>query len=141
MRLGIPWLLLLLATVGARPVAGQAYSCAADTTTDATNLRDYVVRLTGGDPSLDQTRRVYELPLTSASQVKTETLPKICTAAARAYHLAVRGPSAPAISRKVVVVKVGTSRYVVLDPAERQGEFEVTVIFDARFHALVSFNS
>jgi hypothetical protein len=86
MHLGIPLLLILLATAGVRPLSGQAYSCAADTTTDATNLRDYVVRLTGGDPSLDRTRRMYQLPLTSPSQVKIQTLPKTCKAAARAYH-------------------------------------------------------
>lgn len=134
-------LALLLALVVPRPMLGQTYSCAPIAGTDALNLRDYVVRLTGGDPSLTSTRLEYQLPLTSPSQVKTVGQSNTCSEAAQAYHLATRGPSVPAISRSVVVIKVGNSRYVVMDPVELAGEFQVTVIFNSNFQALVSFDS
>jgi hypothetical protein len=123
------------------PVVGQTYSCAADTATATVNLRDYVLRLTGSDPSLDSTRMAYHLPLASANQVRVATQANTCKSAAQAYHAAVRGRSEPQISRSVVVIKVGVGRYVVVDPAERAGEFEVTVILNGDFQPLASFNS
>jgi hypothetical protein len=143
MRYIIPYVLvIILYNLGtAEKVQAQTFSCAPDTGVDATNLREYVVRLTGGDPSLDAIRQRYSLPVASASQVQVVTQAKTCKTAAQAYHTAVRGSSVPQISRSVVVVKVTNSRYVVFDPAERQGEFEVTVIFDNAFQPLKSFNS
>ena len=132
---------VLLVVMLTRPAFGQTYSCLPDTATDAVNLRDYVVRLTGGDPALNSTRLVYQLPLASQSQVQLVTTSKTCKDAAQAYHLAVRGASTPAISRSVAVIKVGNSRYVVIDPSERAGKFEVTVVFDTSFQPLASFDS
>ena len=40
-----------------------------------------------------------------------------------------------------IVVKVGNANFVVLDPEESEGEYQVTVIFDRNFQALASFNS
>jgi hypothetical protein len=45
------------------------------------------------------------------------------------------------VSRSVAVIRVGATRYLVLDPAEREGEFEVAVIFDSDFTSLLAFNS
>jgi hypothetical protein len=38
-----------------------------------------------------------------------------------------------------VVIKVGTSRYVVRDPNHRVGEFQDTKIFDAKWELLTGF--
>lgn len=132
-------LLVLLALV-TRTSAAQTYACDA-TSKDAGALKSYVTRLTSGDLAQDSTRITYKLPQTTAKQVTLVTTKSVCQQAAQAYHRAVRGPTPPQISRTVVVVKVGTTRYVVLDPVEREGEYEVTVIFDATFVPLAAFNS
>ncbi len=101
-------------------------------------LQDYALRLSGGDREVAGN---YNMPRVAASDVQAVTDRRICRRAARAYHTAVRGPGVPQVSRRVVVIKVGSTRYLVLDPAEREGEFEVTVIFDSRFAPLLAFNS
>ena len=126
---------------GVSAATAQTYACVAATDPESIDLRDYVVRLTGGDPALLQTRQTYQLPTASGSQIQIVKTKSTCQQAARAYHNVVRGSSAPAISRNVVVVKVGSTRYVVLDPAEREGEYTVTVVFDAAFAPLSSFQS
>jgi hypothetical protein len=141
--IGLPaGLVMLLLAIATWPVAAQTYSCRPATeTTDVVNLKDYVVRLAGGDGSLDSTRQIYRLPVASAPEVQVVTQVKTCKDAAHAHHTAVRGPSAPAMSRSIVVIKVGNSRYVVLDPAEGAGEYEITVIFNSSFQPLASFDS
>jgi hypothetical protein len=133
---------ILLGLVGiAGPLAAQTYTCQPATGSHALALKDYVVRLTGGDPSLADTRDSYKLPATSASKVTVITTKSTCQAAAQAYHRATRGTTAPAISRSVVVVKVGTTRYVVYDPQERHGEYAITFVFDMSWVPLAGFNS
>jgi len=134
-------LLVSACSVAAQAAAAQTYACAASNAPESLALKDYVVRLTGGDATLAKKRQGYLLPATVASQVQIAKTKSVCQQAAQAYNKAVRGPTAPPISRTVVVIKVGTTRYVVRDPAELQGEFQVTVIFDAAFAPLRSFNS
>lgn len=123
-----------------RRLETELRNCAASNAPATVGLQDYVVRLTGGDPTLLKKRQGYQLPAATLSQVQVVKTKSVCQQAAQAYNKAVRGPSAPQISRTVVVIKVGSSRYVVQDPAELQGEFDVTVIFDSSFKPLVSFN-
>jgi hypothetical protein len=135
-------LVALVATLAARPAIGQTYSCLPDTSITTINLKDYMLRLTSGaDTSYEATRQQYQLPLAPATQVQVVTRTKTCKAAAQAYHRAVRGAAAPPISRSVAVIKVGSSRYVVLDPTEHEGEYQVTVIFNGSFQSLAAFNS
>jgi hypothetical protein len=119
----------------------QTYACAAETSEPVVSLREYAVRLTGGDPSLDKKRQAYQLPKATSSQIRVVKTKSVCRQAAQAYNKAVRGASAPQVSRSVAVIKVGSTRYLVTDPAEREGEFGVTVIFDASFAPLLAFNS
>ena len=126
---------------GINPATAQTYTCQPTNSPSSVALKDYAVRLTGGDPSLAETRQVHQLPTTQASQVTIVKTNSTCQQAAQAYNKAVRGASAPQISRSVSVVKVGSTRYLVLDPAEREGEYEITVIFDAAFAPLSSFSS
>lgn len=128
----------VLATVHASKAAAQTYSRQPATANETVLLRDYVARLTS-DPALGAKRVQYQLPTNSTVQVVMQS--KTCKDAAQAYHVAVRGASAPPISRQVVVIKVGSTRYVVLDPREQEGEYEITVIFNSSFQPLASFNS
>jgi hypothetical protein len=123
-------------TTGAAP----SYACEASDSPDSVALHDYAVRLTSGDPALVNKRAAYRLPGVPASQVRIVTATSICQQAAHAYHKAVRRDSAAPVSRAVSVIRVGTTRYLVMDPSERQGEWQVTVIFDASFAPLLTFN-
>jgi hypothetical protein len=134
-------LLVSACSIGAHTAEGQAYTCAASTSSAVAALHDYALRLTGGDPSLDRKRQSYRLPKVPASQVQIVKTKSVCQQAAQAYNKAVRGNAAPRVSRSVAVIKIGTSRYLVTDPAELEGEFGVTVIFDASFASLLAFNS
>jgi hypothetical protein len=137
-RVGVAVLVLLAFLTG--DAVAQTYTCQPATSNAATVLRNYVVRLTG-DPGYAQRRQLYQLPTATRSNVQVVTQSKTCKDAAQAYHAAVRGASAPPISRQVVVIKVGSTRYVVLDPKEQEGEYEITVIFNSSFQPLASFNS
>ena len=134
-------MLLSACSVGVHAVQAQTYSCAAANSSAALALQDYAVRLTGGDPALARKRQSYQLPSVPASQIQIVNTKSVCQQAAQAYNKAVRGNSAPQVSRSVAVIKIGTTRYLVTDPAEREGEFGVTVIFDAAFAPLLAFNS
>jgi hypothetical protein len=140
-RLCYHLLLIGAFTFGTNAAAAQTYSCEPATSPHTLALQDYVTRLTGADPALVQKRGAYQLPAVTASQIQVIKTKSTCQQAAQAYNKAVRGDSAPQISRSVVVIKVGTNRYFVLDPTEREGEFEVTVIFDSEFKPLAAFNS
>ncbi len=134
-------LLVSACSIGVHAAEAQTYTCAASTSSAVVTLQDYALRLTGGDPSLDRKRQSYQLPSVPASKVQIVKTKSVCQQAAQAYNKAVRGNSAPQVSRSVAVIKIGTTRYLVTDPAEREGEFGVTVIFDASFAPLLAFNS
>src|SRR5207249_1438111 len=102
--------LILMGLLGG-DAAAQTYSCQPAISNAATVLRDYVIRLTG-DPGYTQRRQLYRLPTVTSSNVQVVTQSKTCKDAAQAYHAAVRGPAAPAISRQVVVIEVASTRYV-----------------------------
>ena len=125
------------ATIG----TAQTFSCQPTNSADAVALKDYVVRLTSGDPALVQKRQAYQLPAVAASKVSVVKTSSVCQQAAQAYNRAVRGASAPQVSRSVVVIQVGTTHYVVLDPVERQGEFQVVFTFTSAFVPLKAFNT
>jgi hypothetical protein len=136
---------LLLSVVMCSSGAGasaQTYTCLSGTVWAASSLRDYVVRLvTGTDSASVATRTRYQLPATTASKVTVETSSTVCNKAGGAYHSAEVPAGTPAISRTLAVVKVGATRYVVLDPNERVGEYEVNIVFDSKWVMLVRFTS
>ena len=135
------WFTLLgFAALPEREAAAQSFSCVPTSALQSVHLRNDVVRLTG-DPTLSQKRQLYHLPQVPSSSVSVVTQWKTCAQAAKAYHSAVRPAGEPQVSRKVIVVKVGDANFVVLDPEESEGEYQVTVIFDRNFQALASFNS
>jgi len=119
----------------------QSFSCVPAQHPQAIVLKNYVVRLvtaSTADTLVANTRSRYDLPAVSASAVRIETDKKRCESAAKGYHEALH-PGVPQVSRSVVVIKVGSSRYVVLDPAERAGEFQVHVVMDNHWETLAVF--
>jgi hypothetical protein len=58
-----------------------------------------------------------------------------------AYHAAVTAPGTPPISRTLLVIKVGNTRYVVVDPNETKGEYGINVVFDSQWQVLFTFTS
>jgi hypothetical protein len=134
----VPILLMAGCILAGGSAQAQSYACAAAKAPEVLALQDYALRLGGGDPEV---AGKYNMPRVAASAVEVVTDRRICRRAGRAYHMAVRGPEVPQIARSVVVIKVGSTRYLVLDPAERDGEFEVTVILDGNFAPLLAFNS
>jgi hypothetical protein len=126
---------------GSTSAAAQQRACRLADDEHARILRDYARRLTSGDTSLASTRELYQLPPTKPGDVRIVTDEAVCQRAAQAFHVAVRGDSAPPRARQVAVVQVGRNRFLVLDPEQRQGEYELTVIFDAAWRYLVTLMS
>ncbi len=137
-RLRVLWLITVALALGvSRPGSAQTYTCLSDTTH---TLYSFVVRLvTGTDSATVATRNALQLPAVPASKVTVVTTASVCTRAGDAYHAAVTPPGTPPVSRTLLVIKVGTTRYVVLDPNELTGEFRNNIVFDARWNFLIGF--
>lgn len=134
----MPGLLLIGIPVRA---ASQTYACLPDTAQETRILYDDVLRLVTGTDSLTSvTRNAYKLPAVAASKVSVVTSGSVCNQAGTAYNAAV-SPGVQPVSRTLVVIKIGTTRYVVLDPDERAGEFQVQVVFDKQWSELIRFMS
>lgn len=123
------------------PAGAQTYTCLPATDSTAIIHRDYIVQLVTATDSASVVHRIrYSLPTTTASKVTVITTANICSQAGDAYHNAVR-PGPPPISRTLVVIKVGTNRYVVVDEDEKAGEFTPTVVFDRNWVKLAAWDS
>ena len=132
------WLMSCTIALGAsRPASAQTYTCLSDTTH---MLYYHVVRLvTGTDSAMVANRNLYNLPAVAKSKVSVVTASSVCNQAGAAYHAAVTPPGTPAISRTLVVIKVGTTRYVVVDPNQSAGEFEMNEVFDSKWNRLAGW--
>jgi hypothetical protein len=138
------WISFAFATVAlfAASVKAQTYTCLPDTAEQSDVLRNYVVSLvTGTDSATVALRMRYTLPAVDASKVSVVTTSSVCNQAGAAYHIAVTQPGTPIVSRTLVVVKVSTTRYVVLDPNQHAGEFALHVVFDKNWNDLAGFGS
>lgn len=119
----------------------QTYTCLNETNEDTQVLRDQIISIvTGTDTLAVATRSAYQLPAVAASKVSVVTTASICKKAGAAYHAAVTPPGTPEKSRTLVVIKVSNTRYVVLDPNERVGEFGSHVVFDSNWNRLIGFS-
>ena len=135
----IGFVALALVAVNAQ---AQTYTCLPDTAEQAEVLRNYIVSLVTGTDSVTVAFRTrYNLPAVTASKVTVVTTGSVCTQAGGAYHAAVTQPGTPPSSRTLVVIKVSTTRYVVLDPNEHAGEFALHVVFDKNWNDLAGFGS
>lgn len=105
-------------------------------------MRDYIVSLvTGTDSVTVATRTQYQLPIVDASKVSVVTAANTCQRAGGAYEKALNPAGTPAVSRSMVVIKIGTTCFAIIDPAERNGEYEVNMITDNKFNVLAQFAS
>ncbi len=120
----------------------QTYTCLPDTAEQAQVLHDYIVSVvTGTDSETIALRNLYHLPAVDASKVTVVTTASVCKQAGAAYHTAVTTAGTPAVSRTLVVVKVSTTRYIVLDPNQHAGEFAIHVVFDNKWKDLGGFGA
>ncbi len=118
----------------------QTYTCLPNTAEETQVLYNAVVSIvTGTDSLAAATRSAYQLPAVAASNVSVVTTSSTCTQAGAAYHAAVTPPGTPAVSRTLVVIKVGSTRYVVVDPNQRAGEFLEHEVFDSHCTLLIGF--
>jgi hypothetical protein len=118
----------------------QTYACLPANAERAQVLYNAVVSIvTGTDSQAVLTRNAYQLPAVAASKVSVVTTASVCRQAGVAYHTAVTPPGTPEISRTLVVIKVGTTRYVVLDPKQLTGEFRSNIVFDSQWRFLIGF--
>ena len=130
---------LVIAGVSSAALA-QTYTCLPSTNEDAQVLYNAVVSIvTGTDSLAARTRNAYQLPAVTASKVSVVATASVCSRAGDAYHAVVAAPGTPPVSRTLVVIKVGTTRYVVLDPNEMTGEFRNNIVFDSRWNFLIGF--
>jgi hypothetical protein len=127
----------VVALVGAAQLRAQTYTCESSTSPAATSTRDRIVRLvTATDSSAAARRAAYQLPVATASAVTFVTNKTTCETAGTAYTAARNTTATSSLSRSMIVVKVGTTSYVLFDAHERFGEFEFTVITDLNFAVL-----
>ena len=124
--------------VWAHPARAQSYTCLPDTAERAVIEHDFVVDLVTGTDTA--TRNAYKLPSVSASKVSVVTTASVCRQAGAAYNATVAN-GRPPVSRTLVVIKVGTTRYVVFDPSEHAGEYHMQVVFDSHWSPLIWLGS
>jgi hypothetical protein len=135
-----PSFLLAAVVVGgsATIASGQKYTCLTGSDFYATHTRDYIVSIvTSTDTAMANTRNLYQLPAAAASKVTIVSNSTTCHKAGAAYNAAEN--ATPPISRTLAVIRIGSTRFVVLDPNQMAGEFQVTVIFDSKWNYLASF--
>ena len=123
-------------------VSAQTYTCRSATSAETLAMQDYMVRLvTGSDSVTVATRTAYQLPSLAASKVSVVTNTNTCKSAGVAYEKAINPSGTPAVSRSMVVIQIGTTRYGILDPNEKNGEYEINMIIDNKFVVLAKFSS
>jgi len=123
-------------------VSAQTYTCRSASSAETLAMKDYIIRLvTGTDSVTVATRAQYQLPIVDASKVSVVTTTNTCQSAGAAYEKALNPTGTPAVSRSMVVIKIGTTRYAIIDPVEKNGEYEVNMITDSKFAVLAMFSS
>lgn len=136
------WLAPLVLLGCAHALQAQTYTCV-DNTETALGLQEYIVRLvTATDTAIVSDRTLYQLPATSASTVVLVTKKNVCNSAAAAYHDVLHPGEAPISRQQLVVIRVGSSRYVVADPTDLgPSEFVAVMVFDNNWNLLANFTS
>ncbi len=134
---------LMLLGLLAVPAAARAqgYGCIGPDDADARYLRDYVVSLVSAtsDTTRVHTRVAYQLPAGSNIAVTIETRRQTCVRAARRLNQLL-APRRRPISRRVIVIKVGKSHWVVMDPKVQVGKgYHEWFIFDSRWRKVRGF--
>lgn len=134
-------LAFLAAIVLIGPAQSQTYSCASASHEYAVMLKNSMVRLVTAstDSQLVATRTRYQLPTGAASIVSVETKKAKCTDAAQAYHQELH-PGQPAVSRQMVLIKVGNTRWVTVDPQDLINGRLAYIVFTSQWAKLAVFD-
>ena len=133
--------MLALMTFCTVDLTAQTYTCLSAADSMAIRDRDNVIELvTATDSATVADRLLWNLPSTTASKVSIISSGAACGAAGAAYHAATNPPGTQAISRTMIVIKIGNTRYVVRDLNQRVGEFNTTVVFDKNWVRLVAWD-
>lgn len=93
--------------------------------------------VTATNPEGSALRDSLRLPATPAASVQVVTTDSIC-GIALTEHSAIRQPPVGTILTRLLVVRVGSTRYVVWDGFSRAGEFDLFYIYDQNFQFLAA---
>ncbi len=135
-------ILSCLVLVGVLVVPGaahaQTYRCIGRGDAEARDLRDHVFSLVSAidDTARVHTRVAYRLPGGSHMAVTIETGRHTCARAGRRLNRLLLPGKRP-ISRRLIVIKVGRSHWVVMDPKVQVGAgYPVWFVFDSKWRKL-----
>lgn len=118
----------------------QTFQCASPSIDGVTGFKDAIVRVvTSSDSNGVRKRAQYNLPKMAANKIALVTTTATCATAAQAFFRAAGG-TAPSGPVNVVVLKAGSTRYVVTVLGYTEGEFNLSTTFDAKWHALARIN-
>lgn len=92
----------------------------------------------GTDSASDTFRSRTSLPLVATSDVQAVTDEAVCARAVSA-HAAVTPVASGLSFTKVMVIRVGPTRYVVFDGYTKAGEFDTYAVYDENFNRVGSF--
>ena len=130
-------LILLAVTLAAlHPRAASASPCSTNAETADILLKKLKWLAETTDPANVTARQVQSLPNIAATQVTLVADTTICRSALNAYNGALLPDSRTSTS--VVVVRFGSTRFVVIDELRTAGEWLYTVVFNAAFTQVYS---
>lgn len=123
----------------ASSLSAQGYCRTAAPHGAAMALKDYVTVLATSNDAVDvATRLEYGLPQVAASEIALVSDTALCRLAAEAYHRVAIHSNTGGIA-PVHVIQYGSTRFVVLDPDTKRGEFALSVVFDSLWQWIASF--
>lgn len=120
------------ATSGAAVVVEEQSGCVALDSRWVASSREDQGWVSDTDSYSADIRQHLNLPHLPADSVSIVTDSATCARAALAYGRNLNVPDTTT-SRQVFVVRVGPTRYIVVDPNVRNGEFMINMVFDSSF--------
>ena len=133
--------LLVVLAVGvaaARSAAAQSVCLAADSL--GAPLLEQVRHVASSvDAKMVSYRQYMQIPQTPAGQVQFVTDTRVCTKARDAYTSAIRRTDGVQPSGRVYVIKVGDV-YVVHDPVQMTGEFQIQMTLSRTYKILAKYS-
>ena len=126
----------------ARSLTAQQYTCLPASDDASRVLSEYLVSLVEASDSASVLHRErYHLPVGKPSSVRVVVDLRLCRQAGTAYHAVMAPRGERAIDRRLVLIRVGNSRFVVRDPDHGSGEFLTTLVFSGRWIRLAGWDS
>jgi hypothetical protein len=127
-----------LGAAAACPATAQSVCLAADSL-GAAMLEQISLVASSNDPQMATSRQHMQLPQVAATQVVFVTDTRVCSRARDAYTAAIRRTDGVQPSGRVYVLKVGTV-YVVNDPVQLAGEFQIRMTLSSDYKILAKYS-